>query len=584
MRKISLALLLIITFLNISAQEFDKAYLESLPEDIREDIQKKIDKQMSSEKAGYRRLSETDSSIEKILNQSDDKDDKDEEDEIFGSDFFNSMQTSFMPISAPNLDDSYVLDFGDVLSIQLLGQKDSIDSYQLGRNGAINLPDIGQINLAGLSLGEASKLIRLKVNQAYIGTDSFISLENIRDVSVLLAGDVFYPGVYTLNGSSNMLHALNVAGGIGKLGSYRSIRLIRDNEVIETIDIYDILINGKFTSINRLRNGDIIFVDPRKNVVTLEGAFKRPSKYELIADENASDAIRYANGLTIDADLTNIFLYRILDGEVKSIPVASISQFDNILTKDQDRIFVRKNSFRNVRIDGAVVRPGNYKLIEGQTVFDLIEEAGGYTLNAFPEGAIYLNEEAKKINTDALDRLYDDFVDGLIQVLQRSTGEMDITPLVALSQEIKNSEPNGRIIVDLLDDSNQILVKNGDDILIPEKTNNIFIYGEVLSEGALLFKNGADLEFYLSEASGLKEQANSQSIFIMYPNGKTKQFNRKRNLFASKPQDIIIEPGSVIYVPKKIDNTISSRITAQAYATILGNISLALASINSINQ
>ena len=70
----------------------------------------------------------------------------------------------------------------------------------------------------------------------------------------------------------------------------------------------------------------------------------------------------------------------------------------------------------------------------------------------------------------------------------------------------------------------------------------------------------------------------------MYPNGKTKQFNRKRNLFASKSQEIIIEPGSVIYVPKKVDDTVSSRLTAQAYATILGNISLALASINSINQ
>ena len=172
--------------------------------------------QKASEKASYR-LSETDSDIKKTPNK----------DDIFGSEFFNSMQTSFMPISAPNLDDSYVLDFGDVLRIQLLGQKDLIDSYKLKRDGSINLPDIGQINLAGLSLGEASKLIKSKVNQAYIGTDSFISLENIRDVSVLLAGDVFNPGIYTLNGSSNMLHALNVAGGIGAYGSYRRIKLIR---------------------------------------------------------------------------------------------------------------------------------------------------------------------------------------------------------------------------------------------------------------------------------------------------------------------------------------------------------------------
>jgi protein involved in polysaccharide export with SLBB domain len=574
MRKISFILLLLTPFFYISAQEFNEAYLESLPEAVREDIKERMDEQKASEKASYRRLSETDSGIKKTPNA----------DNVFGSQFFNSMQTSFMPISTPNLDDSYVLDFGDVLRIQLLGQQDSTDSYRLERDGSINLPDIGQINLAGLSLGEASKLIKSKVNQAYIGTDSFISLENIRDVSVLLAGDVFNPGVYTLNGSSNMLHALNVAGGISGYGSYRSIKLIRNEKVIETLDIYDILIEGKSTSKNRLRSGDIIFVDPRINVITIEGAFKRPFRYELLADENISNAISYANGITIDADLSNIFLYRILDREVKAIPIANISQFNNIVSRDEDRIFVRKNSFRNVKIEGAVIRPGNYKMIEGQSVFDLIEEAGGYTQNAFPAGAIYLNEEAKTINSNAIEKLYDDFIDGIIGTLQSSGGEMDITPLVTLSQQIKDVEPNGRIIVDLLDDSFELIVRDKDTLIIPEKNNNVFIFGEVLSEGALLFKSGADLEFYLGEASGLKDQADAQSIFIMFPNGTTKQFNRKRNLFASKSQEIIIEPGSVIYVPKKVDNSLSSRLTAQAYATILGNVALALASLNSINK
>ena len=573
MRKISFILLLVTPFFYISAQEFNEAYLESLPEAVRNDISERMIEKKVSEKASYR-LSETDSDIKKTPNK----------DNIFGSDFFNSMQTSFMPISAPNLDDSYVLDFGDILRIQLLGQKDLIDSYKLKRDGSINLPDIGQINLAGLSLGEASKLIKSKVNQAYIGTDSFISLENIRDVSILLAGDVFNPGVYTLNGSSNVLHAINVAGGIGAYGSYRSIKLIRNQQVIETLDIYDILIDGKFKSTNRLRSGDIVFVDPRMNVVKVEGAFKRQSKYELLAEENLSDAIKYANELSVDADLSNIFLYRTLDGEVKSIPIANISQFKNIKSRDQDRVFVRENSFRNVKISGAVVRPGSYKMTEGQNIFDLIKEAGGYTQNAFPEGAIYLNEEAKKINKNATEKLYDEFIDGLIDILQQSSGEMDITPLITLSQQIKNSTPNGRIIIDLLDDSSQIVVKKNDSIFIPEKNNSVFIFGEVLNEGALIYKRGANLEFYLGEASGLREQANAQSIFIMYPNGQTQLFNRKRNIFASKSQEITIEPGSVIYVPKKVDNSLSSRLTAQAYATILGQVALAIASVNSINK
>ena len=573
MRKFIFLLLLLAPSFHISAQEFNQAYLESLPESVRNDIAERMIEQKAPEEASYR-LSETDSGIKKTPNN----------DNIFGSKFFNSMQTSFMPINAPNLDDLYVLDFGDVLRIQLLGQKDLIDSYKLARDGSINLLDIGSINLAGLSLGEASKLIKSKVNQAYIGTDSFISLENIRDVSVLLAGDVFNPGVYTLNGSSNMLHALNVAGGIGVYGSYRSIKLIRDEKVIESLDIYDILLNGISTSKNRLRTGDIIFVDPKKNVITLEGAFKRQSRYELSAEENLSDAIKYANGLTVDADLGNIFLYRILDGQIKSIPIANISQFKNIKSNDQDRVYIRKNSFRNVSISGAVIRPGNYKITEGKNIFDLIEDAGGYTQNAFPAGAIYLNDQAKQINSNAINKLYENFIDGLIDILQKSSGEINIMPLVTLSQQIKNSTPNGRIIIDLLDDSFQIMLKDNDSIFIPEKSNSVFMFGEVLNEGALIYKRGADLEFYLDEASGLKEQADVQSIFIMYPNGQTKQFNKKRNLFASKSQEITIEPGSIIYVPKKIDNSLSSRVTAQAYATILGQVALAIASVNSINK
>ena len=266
------------------------------------------------------------------------------------------------------------------------------------------------------------------------------------------------------------------------------------------------------------------------------------------------------------------------------MPIANISQFDNITSRDGDRIFVRRNSFRDVKISGAVIRPGNYKMTEGQTIFDLIESAGGYTQNAFPEGAVYLNEQAAQINANAITKLYDEFTDGLIDILHKSSVEMDITPVIELSQQIKNSTPNGRIIIDLLDDSSQIVVKENDSIFIPEKNSSVFIFGEVLNEGALIYNRGANLEFYLNEASGLKEQANAQSIFIIYPNGQTKQFNRKRNLFASKSQEITIKPGSVIYVPRKIDDTVASRITAQAYATILGNIALAIASVNAINK
>lgn len=560
----------------LTSQEFSEEYLASLPDEIRNDILARANEKEDFEDDVYRSI---DNSSDLL------KDQDDLSDQVFGSNFFNTIQTSFMPINSPNLDDSYILDFGDVLNIQLIGQNDSIDEYIIARDGSINIPEIGKLYLSGLSLRNASEMINSKAQQTYIGTKTYTSLKNLRDISVLVAGNAYSPGVYTLNGSSNMLHALHAAGGVSEFGSYRSIKLIRNNEIIEIMDLYDILINGQFNVKTRLRSGDTIFVDQRGLHVTLEGAFKRNSIYELLDDEHLYDAFDFANGLVQEADKKNIVLYRLLDGEVKPLPISNISQFKKIKANDKDRIYVRKHSFRNIEISGAVLNPGNYTMIEGETIFDLLDKAGGYTLNANPYGAIYLNEGAKNINKEASEKLYNNFIETIFSSIQQSSsGGIDFVSLTSIAKELKEVEPYGRIIIDLYDESYSPMVQDNDSLFIPEKTNNIFIFGEVINQGSALFVPGADLDYYINVENGLKDSADKNSIYILYPNGRTKKFKIKRNLFASQPQKIEILPGSVIYVPKKIDNALARTLSAQAYATILGNIGLSLASLSAIND
>jgi protein involved in polysaccharide export with SLBB domain len=568
--------LIFITTISIftSSQEIDEKYLNSLPESIREDVLNKIDSNVDSEKNIYRSINVSSDISKNMI-----------DDEVFGSQFFDTLQTSFMPINTPNLDDEYILDFGDILSIHLVGESNAPNDYMIERDGSIDIPDVGKLYLAGISLAEASKMITSRVEIVFFGVDVYTSLKNIRDISILVAGDAENPGIYTLNGNSNILHALHSAGGVSEYGSYRSIKLIRDDKVIDAIDIYDILIEGKVGSNTRLRSGDVIFVEPRSNIIDLEGAFNRPGKYELLKGQNLSDAIHYANGVSVEADTSNIFLHRLLDAEIRSLPISIVGQFNNIEANDKDRVFIRAHSFRNVNISGSVLRPGNYKMVEGENIFDLIEKSGGYTLNAFPEGAIYLNDEAKIINENASKKLYDDFIDSLLQIMQSGfNSESDIAPIIAIAEQLKDSTSNGRIIIDLLDDTTKTLIKNNDSLFIPEKNNNIFIYGDITNEGSLIYKKGADLDFYINEASGLKDTADNNAIYILFPNGRTQQFTRKRNIFANQPQKIIIEPGSVIYVPRKVENTLSSRISAQAYASILSSLGVTLASISAINN
>ena len=140
-----------------------------------------------------------------------------------------------MPINEPNLSAEYILDFGDVIEIQIIGQKNYTEEFSIKRDGSISMPDIGSLNLAGLSLGDASSLIKAKINSSYTGTKAYITLANIRDINVLVSGNAFNPGIYTLSGNSNMLHALSVAGGINEYGSYREINLIRNQKLLRLL-------------------------------------------------------------------------------------------------------------------------------------------------------------------------------------------------------------------------------------------------------------------------------------------------------------------------------------------------------------
>ena len=167
-----------------------------------------------------------------------------------------------------------------------------------------------------------------------------------------------------------------------------------------------------------------------------------------------------------------------------------------------------------------------------------------------------------------------------------STPSFDLTPILALTKEIKQSESNGRIVIDLNDADNFFVkVSDGDSLFVPEKTNNVYVYGEVSSEGAVMFSANQNLEYFINKSGGLKKFADHESIYVLHPNGETQRYSVKRNIFESQPKNIVeIYPGSVIFVPRKLDDSVTRRLATQAYVSILGNLGIALASLSSINN
>jgi polysaccharide export outer membrane protein len=605
MKKILTIFLLIFSSL-IFSQEIDKSFLDSLPSQLKEDIENKANNQNDVEVPSYRSIkSQTElekKSLEDLKNRLEEdlkylKDKLSEtepsEDKnslpLFGNDFFSTYQSTFMPINEPNLSGTYILDFGDILEIQLVGQKSFIKSFPIRRDGSINLTDIGKIQIAGLTLSEASSLIKAKISSVFFGTESYVTLNNIRDVNVIVSGNAYNPGVYTVSGNSSILHAIAVAGGINDLGSYRKINLIRNQKVIETLDIYDVLITGIYNPKISLRNGDIIFVEPVNKIVSIYGAVKRPAQYELIDNQKLSDLINYANGITVDADLKNIFLNRIFDDRVDSLPIVSLKQFDDIESKDGDKIFIRKHSFRSVDVEGAVLKPGRYLMAEGESLNDLIKKSGGFTQNAYPFGAVYENQSALLVNKMASDKLYAEFIDNIISLSQQnpSSNSIDLATIIEITQNLKDNMPNGRIVIDLANSSygENLIIKNGDRLVVPERPDHVYIYGEVSYEGALkYFPNNTFID-YVDKSGGFKKTADRKAVFILHPNGDTQRVLVKKSLFENSPsENINIYPGSVIFIPRAIDDSVSRRLATQAYVSILGNLGIALASLSTINN
>ena len=214
--------------------------------------------------------------------------------------------------------------------------------------------------------------------------------------------------------------------------------------------MYDVLITGVYKSKTTLQSGDTIFIKPIKNLVSIDGAVKRPAKYELEDGQNLSEVIKYANGVSIQADFSNIYLDRILDGKVKPLPIGNIKQFNTIEAKDGDKVFIRKHSFRSINIEGAVLKPGRYLMAEGESIEDLIEKSGGYTENAYPFGAVYENQNAFMINKMAKDILYGEFIDNIITVSQKNpASSFNLSSVIELTENLRNNLPNGRIVIDI---------------------------------------------------------------------------------------------------------------------------------------
>jgi len=453
---------------------------------------------------------------------------------IFGYQLFNSENLTFEPSVNIPIPKDYILGVSDELVVNVWGASQMKYEVQIDQNGSIQIPGVGGIQIQGMTFTDARTKIQNRLMNIYFGmrgsnpnTWADVTLNEMRSIKVNVMGEALAPGTFTLPATASAFNALYLCGGPNENGSFRNIRVIRDNKIIKVIDVYDFLLNSDVKNNITLRDQDILYIPTYDIRVEVKDAFKRLGYYELKQNENLTDMLRYVGGFRDDALQSRISVIRMTDTQRKVQDVdekhfktfypenGDIYSADSLLNRFENRIF----------ITGAINRPGIYALNKGMKLSELITKADGLREDAFKDRGLIIR------------RMKD---------LSRETVSF--------------------ILSDILEGRNDLLLQREDSVVIQDITSMrekrfVRIYGEVQKPGEFEFSENMNINDLVFLAGGLKEAASESYLEISRRHNyqeatqdrnemvKLFRFDIDRNLrFKDTSRKFELEPFDYIYV------------------------------------
>jgi polysaccharide export outer membrane protein len=295
----------------------------------------------------------------------------------FGYDLFEGVPSTFAPVSDIQVPIDYIVGPGDTLNIQLYGNEPASHELTVERDGRIKFPKLGPIMVSGMTFDAARETIEQRVAKQLIGSRVSVTMGNLRSIRVFVLGEAEKPGSYTVSGLSTMTNALFVSGGVKKIGSLRNIELKRNGHLVTTLDLYDLLLHGDTSGDRQLLPGDVIFIPPIGNIVSVYGAVRRPAIYELKGERTAQQAIELAGGLLPDADAKLGQLERILPSRLREMQNVDLSAAAGraAVLENADKLKVpeiRPTLENSVVLSGYVYRPGQFEYRAGLRLSDVL--------------------------------------------------------------------------------------------------------------------------------------------------------------------------------------------------------------------
>ncbi|GGW50323.1 polysaccharide biosynthesis/export family protein [Vreelandella hamiltonii] len=460
----------------------------------------------------------------------------------FGANLFTG---GFRGAMGDGLNADYRIKPGDQITVRAWGAFEFDRVLPVDAQGNIFIPGSGPLNVEGQNSQQVDGSVRGAITSVYPdNVEVYTNVQGVQPVAVFVTGYVENPGRYAGTPNDSLLYFLDQAGGIDQdLGSYRQIRVVRDDRTVATVDLYDFLINGTIAR-PQFQDGDTIVVEERGPAIAVVGDVHREHRYELIGNQLSGAEI--INLARLRSGVSHV----LLRGDRDDGPIAQyfpINLFAGQTVRSGDEVVFsadQRSETIVVEIEGSYYGPSRFALPRNARLSELLD-AIAVPENMTAVESISLQRESVRQQQaqslqDSLRRLETTYLGASSRTDQEAQIRLQEAELIErFIERARELEPSGRLVVASSDGITDIRLQDGDVITIPEISDSVLISGEILVPQAAVFRPGMSVIDYVESAGGFTERADRDQILLVRQNGAVEH---ARNTPLRPGDEILVMP------------------------------------------
>jgi polysaccharide biosynthesis/export protein len=479
---------------------------------------------------------------------------------IYGASLFEEAPTTFAPIDHAPVTADYVIGPGDELLIRAWGQIDLDVHARVDRNGAIYIPRVGSLNVAGLRFDQLQGFLKAHIGRIYQNFDLNVGMGELRSIDVFVVGQANHPGRYTISSLSTLANAIFASGGPSPSGSMRHIQLKRSSAMITDFDLYDLLLKGDKSKDVQLLPGDVIYFAPVGPQVAMGGQVNNPAIYELKNEATLGDVLNLTGGLSVTAYGGKVYVEQIKNREYRGMEEIKLDEAGLARPlRDGDVLNFTPISPRfvdSVTLRGNVAQPGRYPWHDGMRVTDLIPNREFLITREYwnQQNALTLQMQTNALNDATLDKAEVRKLDQTpLNDVKRNAPEInwDYAVIQRMSSQDLSTElipfNLGKAVLEHQDSAN-LALQPGDivtifsqaDLRVPrdQQTKLVKLEGEFESAGVYRAQPGEKLRDLVVRAGGLAPSAYLYAAVFTRESTRVQQQERLDIFIAQMERDL----------------------------------------------